>query len=106
MLPARAATAPVIPVTIVASRPSPIGTFRHLLHAKVGAGSRALEGLKPGLGQKVQSGLSAIAALPLTSFFESPIGTSRFVYYRRVAHDLPERGPRLSDPAEIARSHS
>ena len=37
---------------------------------------------------------------------ESPIGASRFLYTRCFARDLPNRGPRLFDPAHIARSHS
>src|SRR6266481_3168823 len=37
---------------------------------------------------------------------ESPVGASGFVYTRYFAHDFPERGPSLFDPAHIARSHS
>jgi hypothetical protein len=57
-------------------------------------------------GQSVQSVLSVIAPLPLISFIESPVGASRFVYSRCFAHDFPERGPSLFDPAQIARSQS
>jgi hypothetical protein len=37
---------------------------------------------------------------------ENPIGARRFVYIRCFAHDFPERGPSLFDPAQIARSQS
>ena len=58
-----------------------------------------------GLGQNVHSALSVIAPLPLISFIESPVVASRFVYSRCFAHDFPDRGSRLFDPAHIARSH-
>jgi len=58
-----------------------------------------------GLGQNIQSVLSVIAPLPLISFIESPSARAAF-YSRCFAHDFPERGPSLFDPAQIARSQS
>ena len=58
------------------------------------------------LGQNVQSALPVIAPLPLISFIENRVGARRSLYSRCFAHDLPDRGSRLFDPAQIARSHA